>query len=61
MLALGAGAISKRLMGHDQRILRAPNVSNIETYISRVNEMVQRKADMLKAKPEGEESHDTLG
>ena len=61
VLALGAGAISKRLMGHDQRILRAPNVSNIETYISRVNEMVQRKADMLKAKPEGEESHDTLG
>ena len=61
VLALGAGAISKRIMGRDQRILRAPNVSNIETYISRVNEMVQRKADMLVAEPEREGIHDTLG
>ncbi|MBQ8092311.1 MAG: coproporphyrinogen dehydrogenase HemZ [Clostridia bacterium] len=47
VLALGAGGISKRIMGRDQRILRAPNVSNIEAYISRVDEMIERKAQML--------------
>ena len=52
VLALGAGGISKRIMGRDQRILRAPNVSNIETYIARTDEMIRRKADMLDAVPE---------
>ena len=61
VLAVGAGAISKRIMGHDQRILRAPNVSNIETYISRVDEMVRRKSEMLMAEPEREGKDDTLG
>lgn len=55
VLALGAGGISKRIMGRDQRILRAPNVSNIETYIERVDEMIRRKAEMLDAVPESSE------
>jgi len=43
ILALGAGGISKRVdLGHG-RIVRAPNVGNIEEYIARVDEMCARK------------------
>ena len=51
VLALGAGAISKWLFDRDLRIERAPNVKNIEEYIHRVDEMVQRKRDLIL--PEG--------
>ena len=51
VLALGAGAISKWLFDRQLRIERAANVKNIEEYIARVNEMVQRKADLIL--PEG--------
>lgn len=48
VLALGAGAISKWLFGNrDLRIERAPNVKNIEEYILRVEEMVQRKRKLI--------------
>ena len=47
VLALGAGAISKWLFDRDLRIERAPNVKNIEEYIRRVDEMVQRKRDLI--------------
>ena len=63
VLALGAGAITKWLFDrreaseyddfrnrHDHsalRIERAPNVRNIEEYIRRVDEMVQRKRDVI--------------
>ena len=47
VLALGAGAISKWLFDRDLRIERAPNVKNIEEYINRVEEMVQRKRDLI--------------
>ncbi|MBQ3574456.1 MAG: coproporphyrinogen dehydrogenase HemZ [Clostridia bacterium] len=48
VLALGAGAISKWLFGdRDLRIERAANVKNIEEYILRVEEMVQRKRDLI--------------
>ena len=43
ILALGAGGISKRIYPEEGHIGRAPNVSNIEQYIDRVDEMVQRK------------------
>lgn len=44
ILALGAGAISKRVDPDAQkRIERAPNVSNIEQYTARVQEMIARK------------------
>lgn len=43
VLAMGAGAISKCVLSGEERILRAPNVSNIEQYICRVDEMIDRK------------------
>ena len=43
ILAMGAGGISKRIYPEEGHIERAPNVSNIEQYIARVDEMAQRK------------------
>jgi len=43
ILALGAGGISKRVYEDEGHIGRAPNVANIEHYIARVDEMIQRK------------------
>lgn len=43
ILAFGAGGISKRIYPRMGRIERAPNVSNIEEYTSRVEEMIRRK------------------
>ena len=43
ILALGAGGISKRIYPEEGHIGRAPNVSNIEQYIDRVDEMAHRK------------------
>ena len=44
ILACGAGAISKRVLpARELRIVRAPNVSNVEIYCSRVTEMMERK------------------
>ena len=47
VLALGAGAITKWLFPCERRIERAPNVRNIEEYIRRVDEMVERKRALL--------------
>ncbi len=48
VLALGAGAITKWLFAdRTLRIERAPNVRNIEEYIARVDEMAQRKRDVV--------------
>lgn len=43
VLALGAGGISKCVMRQEEKILRAPNIANIEQYIVRVDEMIERK------------------
>ena len=43
VLALGAGGISKCVMREEEKILRAPNIANIEQYIERVDEMIERK------------------
>ena len=51
VLALGAGAISKWLFRRDLRIERAANLKNIEEYVRRVDEMVQRKRALIL--PEG--------
>ena len=49
VLALGAGGISKWLFGdRDLRIERAANLKNIEEYISRVDEMVERKRVLVE-------------
>jgi len=47
ILALGAGAITKWLFPRERRIERAPNVRNIEQYIARVDEMVERKRALI--------------
>ena len=47
ILALGAGGISKRVYPEEGHIGRAPNVSNIEQYIARVDEMIQRKRELF--------------
>ncbi len=51
ILALGAGGISKRIYPDEGHIGRAPNVSNIEQYIARTDEMIQRKRDLFEASP----------
>lgn len=43
VLAVGAGSITKRVWPGREKIVRAPNVKEIEHYINRVDEMVQRK------------------
>ena len=47
VLALGAGAISKWLFDRERRIERAPNLRNIDAYIDRVDEMVDRKRRLI--------------
>ena len=59
VLAVGAGAISKRVCPAVGRIERAPNVSEITQYIDRVGEMAQRKRGLWAGewddeKPSGE-------
>ena len=50
VLALGAGGISKCVMRQEEKILRAPNIANIEQYIARVDEMVNRKREAFAKK-----------
>lgn len=50
VLALGAGGISKCVMRQEEKILRAPNIANIEQYIVRVDEMVERKREAFAEK-----------
>ena len=57
ILALGAGGISKRVYPEEGHIGRAPNVSNIEQYIDRVDEMILRKQELF-AQEETEDEHD---
>ena len=47
ILALGAGGISKRIWPEEGHITRAPNVSNIEEYIRRTDEMIDRKRELF--------------
>nr|WP_263331329.1 coproporphyrinogen dehydrogenase HemZ [Paraclostridium sp. AKS73] len=42
-LAVGAGAISKYVYVDEDRIERTDNVKNVEIYIDRVDEMIERK------------------
>lgn len=42
-LAIGAGAISKYVYVDEDRIERTDNVKNVEIYIDRVDEMIERK------------------
>ncbi len=49
ILALGAGAISKRVFRGEGRIERAPNVSNLDHYLARIDEMIARKRRIFLA------------
>lgn len=48
IIALGAGAITKAVFPQENRIERAFNVKNIEEYMSRIDEMIQRKKNILE-------------
>ena len=52
IIAMGAGGISKSYYPRENRIERAANVSNYEQYITRIDEMLERKyrlyADFIK-------------
>ncbi len=43
ILAFGAGAVSKMVYPRENRLERVPNVKNLEHYLQRVEEMVERK------------------
>lgn len=43
VIAIGAGAISKRVFNLENRIERQPNCKFIEDYISRIDEMIEKK------------------
>jgi coproporphyrinogen dehydrogenase HemZ len=47
ILALGAGAITKWIYPQENRLERFPNVKNIEDYIYRIDDMIQKKLDIL--------------
>ncbi|MBR5345137.1 MAG: coproporphyrinogen dehydrogenase HemZ [Clostridia bacterium] len=48
IIACGAGGISKRIYPDEGHIGRAPNVSNIEYYIERVDEMMTRRRKIFE-------------
>ena len=56
ILALGAGGISKRIWPEEGHITRAPNVANIQEYISRTEEMIRRKEELFLASPGDEKT-----
>ncbi len=47
VIALGAGAISKRVFNIENRIERQPNCKFIEDYISRIDEMIAKKVQFF--------------
>lgn len=48
VIAIGAGAISKRVFNIENRIERQPNCKFIEDYISRIDEMIEKKKEFFK-------------
>lgn len=62
ILALGAGAISKRIIPEQTRIERAPNVGDVGHYIARVQEMIARKENLWRDRlPCAPERHNEQG
>lgn len=49
IIAAGAGASTKFVFEDGQRIERAENVKDVTNYISRIDEMIERKRVGLKA------------
>ena len=50
IIGCGAGTTSKRLFPEENRIERAENVKDVEQYISRIDEMIERKRRLLSEK-----------
>ena len=48
VIGIGAGAISKRVFNLENRIERLPNVKFIEDYITRIDEMIEKKKNFYK-------------
>jgi oxygen-independent coproporphyrinogen-3 oxidase len=48
VLALGAGTVSKRVFKEGGRIERIDNVKALDQYISRIDEMIERKRKLLE-------------
>ncbi len=46
-LALGAGAISKRVFKRELRVERLPNPKSLEHYINRIDEHIQKKSEFF--------------
>lgn len=47
IIALGAGATSKFIYPGENKLERVPNIKNLEQYIERVDEMIERKQKFL--------------
>ncbi len=47
IIGCGAGTTTKRLFAEENRIERCENVKDVEQYISRVDEMIERKEKLL--------------
>ncbi len=52
ILALGAGGMSKFVFHNENRIERVDNVKSVTDYINRIDEMLLRKQNFLKANPQ---------
>ena len=50
IIGCGAGTTTKRLFPEENRIERAENVKDVEQYISRIEEMIERKRHLLSEK-----------
>ena len=48
VLACGANAVSKRVFSLENRIERCDNVKFLHDYISRLDEMIERKKELFK-------------
>ena len=47
IIGCGAGTTTNRLFPEENRIERAENVKDVEQYIARVDEMIERKEKLL--------------
>lgn len=51
IVALGAGGMSKFVFHKENRIERVDNVKSVTDYISRIDEMIERKRDFIQRSP----------
>ena len=50
-MACGAGASTKAVIHSENRIERVENVKNVEQYIDRIREMIDRKRQFFEKNP----------